>query len=42
MQLPDMGTSGEPPDWARLVHHWMDKLFVQQNIIPDGETTSPV
>jgi len=28
LQFPDMGASGGPPDWARLFHHWTDKLLV--------------
>jgi len=42
LQFPDIGASGRPPDGARVVHHSTDKLLVQQNSIPDGETTSPL
>jgi hypothetical protein len=42
LQFPDLGSNGGPPDGARAVHHGMDELLVQQNSIPDGETTSPV
>ena len=40
--LDDVGSSGGPPKGTRMVHHGMDKLLIQQNTIPDGETTSPV
>jgi len=36
MQFPDMGASGRPPDGARIVHHWIDELLIQQDSIPDG------
>ena len=39
LQSPDMGESGVPPDWARVVHHGTDEQLIQQNTIPDGETT---
>jgi hypothetical protein len=42
LQFPDMGSSGGPPDEARVVHHTTDKLFVQQNSIPAGKTISSV
>ena len=42
LQFPDMGASGGPPDGAHLVHHRTDGLLVQQNTIPDRETTSYV
>jgi len=37
-----MSASGGPPDGTRIVHHGMDKLLIQQNTIPDGQTASPV
>ena len=40
LQFPYMGSSGGPPDRARVVHHRTNELFVQQNSIPEGETTS--
>jgi hypothetical protein len=42
LQFPDMGVSGGPPDGARVVHRGTNELLVQQNFIPEGETTSPV
>ena len=36
---PDMGASGGPPDGTCVVLHGTDVLLVQQNAIPDGETT---
>ena len=42
LQFPNMAVSGRPPDGAQVVHHRIDELFVQQNSIPDGETTSSV
>jgi hypothetical protein len=42
LQLHNMGASGGPPEGTRVVHHGTDELLVQQNTIPDGETTSPV
>jgi hypothetical protein len=38
-QFLDFGASGGPLDVTRIVHH---VLLIQQNTIPDGETTSPV
>jgi hypothetical protein len=35
-----MGARGGPPDLARLVHHGTDELLIQQNSIPDAETSS--
>jgi hypothetical protein len=40
LQFPDMVASGGTPDGARVVYHRTDELLVQQNTIPDGETTS--
>ena len=37
-----MGESGVPPDWARVVLHGTDEQLIQQNTIPDGETTFTV
>lgn len=34
-----MGTSGGPPDGTHVIHHRTDKLLIQQNYIPDEETT---
>jgi len=42
LQFLDMGASGGPPNGTRIVHHWTDKLLIQQNTIPYGETASPV
>jgi hypothetical protein len=42
LQLHNMGVSGGPPDGTRVVHHGTDELLRKQNIIPDGETDSPV
>jgi len=39
-QFPDIVASGGPPDGARVVYQRTDKLLLQQNTIPDGETTS--
>jgi hypothetical protein len=38
-QLPDTDMNSGPPDGARAVHHWADELLLQQNSVPDGETT---
>jgi hypothetical protein len=42
LQFPDMGVSSGPPDGTHVVLHGTDELLVQQNTIPDGQTTSPV
>jgi len=42
LQFPDVGVSGGPPDGTCIFHHRMEELLVQQNSIPDGQTTSPV
>jgi len=38
--FPDIGVSNGPPDKTRIEHHRKDELFVQQNTIPHGQTTS--
>ena len=40
LQFPGMVANGGPPDGACVVYHRTDELLVQQNTIPDGETTS--
>ena len=40
LQFLDMGAGGGPPNGTRIVHHGTDELLIQQNTIPDGETTS--
>jgi hypothetical protein len=42
LQFPDRGANGGPPDGVSVVLHKKDELLVQQNTIPDGETTSPL
>ena len=42
LQFLDMGASGGPPNGTRIVHHGTDEPLIQQNTIPDGETTSPM
>jgi len=42
LQLPDVGASDGPPFGARVIHHAVDELHIQQNTVPDGEITSPV
>ena len=42
LQFPEIGANGGPPDWARIVHHRMEDLLVQQNTIPDGQNIPPV
>jgi len=42
LQFPDMGVSGGPPDGSCIFHPRTEELLVQQNSIPDGQTTSPV
>jgi len=42
LQFLIMGARGGPPNGARIVHHGSDKLLIQQNTIPDGQTASPV
>ena len=37
-----MGAGSEPPSGARVVHHGMDELLVQQGPIHDRETATPV
>ena len=39
LQFPNMEASGGPSDGARVVHHGTDELLVQQNTIPDEETS---
>jgi hypothetical protein len=39
-QFPDKGASDGSPDGARVVHHGTNEPPVQQNSIPEGETTS--
>ena len=40
LQFPDTVASGGHPDGARVVYQRTDELLLQQNTIPDGETTS--
>ena len=40
--FPGMGVRGGPSDRAHIVHHWTHELLVQQNSIPDEESTSPI
>ena len=42
LQFRDMGASGGPPNYTRVVHHGTDVLLIQQNIIPNGKTASPI
>jgi hypothetical protein len=42
LQFLDVVASGGPPNGTRVVHHGTDELLIQQNTIPDGETTSPI
>jgi hypothetical protein len=42
LPLLNVAASGIPPDAARIVHHWVDELFIQLNSASDGEATSPV
>jgi hypothetical protein len=42
LPFPEMGASGGNPYGAPIVHHRTDELLVQEDSIPDGETTSPV
>ena len=42
LQFLDMGASSGPPNGTCIVHHGADELLIQQNTIPDGETTSPI
>jgi hypothetical protein len=42
LQLLKVAAGCEPPDGARIVHHWADELLIQQNSVPDGEAASPV
>ena len=42
LQFPATEANGGPPYGARVLHHWTDELLVQQNSIPDGQSTSPV
>jgi hypothetical protein len=37
-----MGAGNGSPEGARVVHHGMDELFVQQNTIFDGKTASHI
>jgi hypothetical protein len=40
LQFPDMVANGGPPEGARVVYQRTDEVLVQQNTIPEGETTS--
>jgi hypothetical protein len=40
LQLLNAPASGVPPDGERTVHHWEDKLYIQQNSVFDGEAAS--
>lgn len=35
LQVPDMDTSSRTPVSTHVVHHWTDKLLIQQDSIPD-------
>ena len=39
VHFPDIVASRGPPDGARVVYQRTDELLLQQNTIPDGETT---
>jgi hypothetical protein len=39
LQFPDKEVNSTPPHESRVVLHWIDELLVQQNFIPDAETT---
>jgi hypothetical protein len=42
LQFPGIGMSGGPPDGVHIIHHRIDKLLIQQNSIPDEQTTPPI
>ena len=42
LQLQNVPSSGRSPDGERIVHHETDELPVEQNTVPDGESTPPV
>ena len=42
LQFLDMGAGRRPPDGSRVVHYGKDELLIQQNIISDGKTVSPI
>jgi len=39
MQLPNVGAVSETTYGAKAVHHGTDELLVQQDHIPEGETS---
>jgi len=41
LQPPEVGAYSKPVYTVRVVDHGTDELLVQQDPIPDGETTSP-
>lgn len=41
LQPPDAAASSGRPDGARIVHDGTDELPLEQDSVPDGETTSP-
>jgi hypothetical protein len=36
------GIGSGPTGWTSVVHHGTDELLIQQKVIPDGKTASPV
>jgi hypothetical protein len=42
LQLHNVAASGVPPDGARIIHHFVDELLIQQNSVSDGAAASPV
>ena len=42
LKLSDVASRSGPPDGARIIHHWTDKLPEEQNTVPNGEATPPV
>ena len=41
LQFLYMGAEGGPANRTRIVHHGTDELIIQQNTIPDGQSTFP-
>jgi hypothetical protein len=37
-----MGAGSGPPHGARIIHHGMDELLVEQDSVSDGEITLPI
>jgi hypothetical protein len=41
LQFSEVAAGSSPPNGARIVHHGPYELLIQQNSVPDGQTSSP-